>query len=139
MEELTGALFDRGIEVADRQNFPYVFQELNFQMSGLVSNDTAKSIGKFLATDMVITGDFTDLDSIFRYRTSAINVETAIRASVTRQDVRSDDVIRRMLYTLVNQQRSTIVSRYGVNENNLPKTTGTFLDRGFLFTRACSH
>jgi len=30
MEELTGALVDRGIEVADRQNLDYVFKELNF-------------------------------------------------------------------------------------------------------------
>ena len=96
MEELTGALFDRGIEVADRRNLAYVFQELNFQMSGAVSDETAKSVGKFLAADMVITGDFTDLDSLYRYRTSAINVETAVRASITRFDVRNDQTMRRM-------------------------------------------
>jgi hypothetical protein len=34
MEELTGALVDRDMEVADRQNLEYVYKELNFQMSG---------------------------------------------------------------------------------------------------------
>jgi len=133
MEELTGALFDRGIEVADRQNLEYVFQELNFQISGMVSDDTAKSVGRFLAADMVITGDLTDLNSLFRYRTSAINVETAVRASVTRQDVNADNTTRRMLATITNQQSTTRTTRYGVSENIMPQTAGAFLDRGIMF------
>ena len=35
MEEITGALFDRGIEVADRRNLAYVYQELGFQSRGM--------------------------------------------------------------------------------------------------------
>ena len=133
MEELTGALFDRGIEVADRQNLAYVYQELNFQMSGDVSDETAKSIGKFLAADMVITGDLTDLDSLYRYRTSAINVETAVRASVTRLNVRADDAMRRMVTALANQQSTVRAAKYGVSEDKTPQTAGTFLDRGIMY------
>jgi hypothetical protein len=44
MEELTGALVDRGMEVADRQNLEYVYRELDFQMSGSVSEDSARSM-----------------------------------------------------------------------------------------------
>jgi len=78
MEELTGELFDRGFEVADRQNLAYVYQELNFQMSGNVSDETAKYIGKFLAADMVITGSLTSHDDMYRFWTRAIRVETAV-------------------------------------------------------------
>ena len=133
MEELTGALFDRGIEVADRQNLVYVYKELNFQMSGDVSDESAKSIGKFLAADMVITGDLIDLDNLFRYRTNAINVETAVRSSVTRFDVRSDIEIRRTIENIINQHTITKISKYGVSEEKIPKTSGAFLDRGILF------
>lgn len=133
MEELTGALFDRGIEVADRQNLEYVYKELNFQMSGDVSDETAKSIGKFLAADMVITGQLLDLDSIYRYRTSAINVETAIRASVMRLDVRSDKTTRRMITALANQHTTVKTAKYGVSADITPQTAGTFLDRGIMF------
>ena len=97
MEELYGALFDRGIEVADRQNLAYAFQELNFQMSGYVSDETARSIGKFLGADVVITGQLTGFGGAYRYRTSALNVETAARDSITRFDVRDDQKLRRMI------------------------------------------
>jgi len=133
MEELTGALFDRGIEVADRRNLPYVFKELNFQMSGTVSDETAKSVGKFLAADMVITGDLIDLDSLYRYRTSVINVETAVRASVTRVDVRADRATRRMVATLARQQTVVTETKYGVSDDRTPQTAGTFLDRGIMY------
>jgi hypothetical protein len=43
MEELTGALVDRDMEVADRQNLEYVYQELKFQMSGELSDENARS------------------------------------------------------------------------------------------------
>jgi len=82
MEELTGALFDQGFEVADRNNLPFVYQELKFQMSGDISDETAQSIGKFLAATIVITGQLTDLDNTFRLRTNAIHVETATRTSI---------------------------------------------------------
>jgi len=133
MEELTGALFDRKIEVADRQNFEYVYKELNLQMSGDVSDESAKSVGKFLAADMVITGQLLDLDGIYRYRTSAISVETAVRASVTRLDVRSDKAARRMMAALANQKTTVKVAKYGVSADVTPQTAGTFLDRGIMF------
>jgi tetratricopeptide (TPR) repeat protein len=133
MEELTGALFDRNIEVADRQNLEYVYKELDFQMSGEVSEETAKSIGKFLAADMVITGQMLNLDNVYRYRTSAINVETAVRASVTRLDIRRDSETRRMVAAITNQQAAGKTEKYGVSADVTPRTAGTFLDRGIMF------
>jgi len=133
MEELTGALFDRGIEVADRQNLAYVYKELNFQMSGTVSDESAKSIGKFLAADMTITGSLTDLNGSYSYRISAVNVKTAVRASDTLLDVRADSATRRMVAALANQKTAVSVAKYGVSEDRIPQTAGTFLDRGIMF------
>jgi len=96
MEEFNGALHDLGILVVDRKNLAYVFQELNFQISGNVSEETARSIGKFLGADIVITGQLTSFGDSYRYRTNAINVETAARVSITRFDVRDDPELRRM-------------------------------------------
>ncbi|MDR3130531.1 MAG: hypothetical protein LBU18_03215 [Treponema sp.] len=88
MEELAGALVDRDMEVADRQNLGYVYKELNLQMSGDVSDESARFIDKFLGADIVITGQLTELGGPYRYRASAIHVENATRDSVTRLDVR---------------------------------------------------
>ena len=102
-------------------------------MSGDVSDESAKSIGKFLGASMVITGQLIDLDGSYRYRTSAISVEEAVRASITRLNVRSDAETRRMIAALAKQQNKTKVAKYGVSEKTAPQTAGTFLDRGILF------
>jgi hypothetical protein len=87
MEELTGALVDRGMEVADRQNLEFVYKELNFQMSGEVSDEEVVSIGKFLGADMVITGSLRDdrfyngwgYTHYYRYGVNRFNVKDATR------------------------------------------------------------
>jgi tetratricopeptide (TPR) repeat protein len=133
MEELTGALVDRSMEVADRQNLEYVYRELNFQMSGDVSDESARSIGKFLGVDLVITGQLTELGGPYRYRANAINVETATRDSVTRLDVRGDAATQRMITALANQKPAVKTASYGEGGSSAPKTAGAFLDRGLLF------
>jgi len=133
MEELTGALFDRGIEVADRRNLDYVYRELNFQMSGDVSDESAVSIGKFLGANMVITGQLLNLNDAYRYRVSAIHVEKATRASVIRLDVRGDAATQRRIAAIANQRTTVKTSKYGVSEDKTPQTAGTFLDRGIMF------
>ena len=97
MEELNGELFDRGIDVVDRQNLAHVLEELNFQMSQYVSEETARSLGLFLGADVVITGQLTGFGNMYRYRTNAINVETAARVSITRFDVQNDRELQRMI------------------------------------------
>jgi tetratricopeptide (TPR) repeat protein len=133
MEELTGALVDRRMEVADRQNLNYVYRELDLQMSGDVSDESARSIGKFLGADLVITGQLTEMGGPYRYRANAVSVENATRDSVTRLDVRGDAALRRMIVALANQKVAIKTASYGESENAAPQTVGTFLDRGILF------
>jgi tetratricopeptide (TPR) repeat protein len=130
MEELTGALVDRGMEVADRQNLEYVYRELNLQMSGDVSDESAVSIGKFLGATMVVTGQLTELGGPYRYRASTVNVENATRASVTRLDVRGDAETRRMIAALARQKTAVKTASYGEGDKPAPGTAGSFLDRG---------
>ena len=133
MEELTGGLFDRKIEVADRQNLEYVYRELGFQMSDDVSDKSAQSIGKFLGAQLVITGQLTDIGATYRLRFNAIHVENAVRASVPRYDVRNDRAMQSMVTSLARQTTTTKTAKYGVTEQTKPQTAGTFLDRGILF------
>ena len=96
IEELIGALIDNGIKVVDRKNLDHVYKEQNFQMSGDVSDESALSIGKFLGASIAVTGQLTAFGDSYRYRISALNVETASPVSITRLDVRSDSNLRRM-------------------------------------------
>ena len=103
MEELAGALFDRKIEIADRQNLDIVYRELTFQTSGDVSDTTVQSLGKFLGAEMVITGQMRPLGTTYRFTANAIHVEKATRASIPRLTVRNDREIQNMI-TALNQQ-----------------------------------
>jgi tetratricopeptide (TPR) repeat protein len=128
IEELKGALFDKGIEVVDRQNLEFVRRELHFQMSGEVSDESTVSIGKFLGAEYVITGDFSIVGNVYRYRVNAINVEQAIRASVSRVDVAGGRKMQNMIRTLENH--GIMDTSHSENRSTVPRTAGEFLDRG---------
>jgi len=133
MDELTGALVERGMEVADRRNLEYVKKELKFQLSGEVDEKTAQSIGKFLGAQMVITGQLILQGKNYRYRTSAVRVEKATLASITRLDVENDRAMKNLITAMEKQKTTVQTPKYGVDEKAVPKTAGTFLDRGILF------
>jgi hypothetical protein len=97
LEEIAGALFDRKIEVADRQSLEHVMAELDFQMSGYVSDESALSIGRFLGAELVITGQLRYLGKTYRFQVNAVNVEDATRGSVIRLDVRNDRAMQNLM------------------------------------------
>jgi len=97
MEELTYELKTRGIKIVERQELKHVLEELNFQMSLYVSEESARSVGKFLGASVVIIGQLTNLGGVYRFRTNAIDVETAVRVSITRFDIQDDRELRRMI------------------------------------------
>jgi tetratricopeptide (TPR) repeat protein len=133
MDELTGALVERGVEVADRRNLDYVYKELKFHASGEVNEKTAQSIGKFLGAQLVITGQLALQGKNYRYRASAIHVEKATLAAVIRLDVDNDRAMKNLVTAMEKQKTTVKTASYGVDEKTVPKTTGTFLDRGILF------
>jgi len=139
IEELTGALFDRNIEVADRQNLAFVYQELGFQMSGNVSDETSKSIGRFLYADKVITGHLFNMDGYYQLQINVIQVGETINTSSIQAIVQDDHVMRDIIMGLSNQQTSTNVAGYGRNEQARPRTAGAFLDRGIMFARRAEY
>ena len=100
METFNEAMMRGGIVVADRKNLDLAFRELDFGMSGFVSDETALSIGQILGTQFVVTGQFLDLGSVRRLSASAIQVETAIRQSAASFDVRNDGALREMIAAL---------------------------------------
>jgi tetratricopeptide (TPR) repeat protein len=90
MDELTGALVDLHINIVDRRNLDKVRQELNFQRSEDVNDETAQAIGKFLGASSVVTGQFVKVDGGYRCQLAAVNVETAQLESTVRLSVRLD-------------------------------------------------
>jgi hypothetical protein len=133
MDELTGALVDGRLEVAERRNLEYVYNELNFQMSGDVSDEIAVSIGKFLGARYVITGQLVKAGDPYRYRLSGINVKTAIQESSTRLNVHNDRTLQNFVTDIRQTSAVTTVADYGKRQSASLRAAGTYLDRGILF------
>jgi tetratricopeptide (TPR) repeat protein len=132
MEELTGALVNAGIEVADRNNLPYVYERLYLQDSEALSDQSAQAIGKFVAAQRVITGQLINMGDRYQYRVNAIHVERAARDSAANVFVRNDQEMQSMVAE--QQTAAPVASRYGVTEQTVPTTPGKFLDRGIMFS-----
>jgi TolB-like protein len=78
IEELTGALvMNRKVTVIERKSLDLIRKEMNLQLSGDVSDDSAQAIGKQLGAQAIVTGSLTNLGDVYRFRVKVINVETA--------------------------------------------------------------
>jgi tetratricopeptide (TPR) repeat protein len=132
MDELTGALVDGGLEVADRRNLAFVYKELNLQMSGDVSDESAVSIGKLLGASHVIFGQLINAGGSRRYRLSGVNTETAVQESSTRLSVRSDRALRDLIAAVKKDPVTAAAASYGESGGGPPKTAGAFFDRALL-------
>lgn len=80
IEELSAELLNsKQFVVVDRKNLDQVRDELNLQMSGDVSDQSAQSIGKFLGAQSIVTGSMQKIGNSYRLRFNTIAVETAER------------------------------------------------------------
>jgi TolB-like protein len=98
LDELT-ARFIRieGITVVDRTNLEVLQQEMDFQLSGEVSDETMQAIGKKLGVQTIVSGSLTSLGKVYRLTLRAIKVETAAVQGLERETVQSDDTLLALL------------------------------------------
>jgi TolB-like protein len=68
---------DKVFTVVDRSNLALARQELNFQMSGDVNDDTAVSIGEILGAQTIVSGTVSRIGGLVRLRARALDVKTA--------------------------------------------------------------
>jgi TolB-like protein len=78
IEEITDFLVnDSNLTVVDRSELELLQGEMNFQLSGKVSDESAQSIGKKLGAQTIISGSLTPFGRLWRMRIRALEVETA--------------------------------------------------------------
>jgi TolB-like protein len=78
IDDITAGLVDTDrYTIVDRRNLELLAQEMAFQLSGEVSDETALAIGRRLGAQMVISGAVNYLGEFYRLRVQAIEVETA--------------------------------------------------------------
>ena len=81
-EYILSGLSENGVNdgvfsVIDRKQIDVIRQELNFQLSGEVSDASAQKIGEMLGAQTIVSGTVTKIGSVYRIQTRAIEVQTA--------------------------------------------------------------
>ena len=91
IEELTGELVaGRRVTIVDRRNLALISQEMNLQLSGDVSDESAQAIGRKLGAQSIVSGTLTNMGSFYRFRVKVINVETAAIQTQVSLDLQND-------------------------------------------------
>jgi TolB-like protein len=114
IDETIALLVNLGnLTVVDRQNLETIRQEMDFQMSGEVSDESAQSIGRKLGAQIIVSGSIAPLGDLYRFRIRAIEVETAAIRGVDGQNIKLDGVLASL--TRNRSYRGPAVSRSAGN------------------------
>jgi TolB-like protein len=119
IEELSSYLAkNKNIIVVDRKSLDIIQHEMNFQMSGEVSDESAQSIGKKLGAQVIVTGSITELPRNYRLRLKALNVETAVIESTSSfSNIKIGDPVIAQLSTGVKAADATPIANRYVSED----------------------
>ena len=85
----------QGFAVVSRSDveLALVREQLDFDMSGEVDDQTAQRIGRFMGVQFIVAGEFEPIAGFFRFRARIVEVETSAIRGVYAANVRSDDII----------------------------------------------
>jgi len=98
LEELTDQLvIGRKMAIVDRQNLTAIREEMNFQYSGEVSDESMVSIGRFLGAHYIVSGSLTERGINYRLRFRVISIETARIISSVIIDIKNDTQVARLI------------------------------------------
>jgi TolB-like protein len=122
IEELIAYLVNDGnLTVVDRSNLEMLQREMNFQLSGEVSDESAQAIGKKLGAQTIISGSLTPFGNMWRMRIKALEVETARVQGVRTYTIKKDAVLSNLI-------PKTIGDTIGTGALNIVFGLGSYLD-----------
>ena len=128
IDEMMTALVRSGkVQVVDRANLELIRSEMNFQLSGDVSDSSAQRIGELLGAQSIISGNIEDMGSFQRMRFRVIAVETAAVQAMTSHNVRVDSQMTNLMRDSSGPARGLTQFPKGLNYS-----TGSKVGTGFL-------
>ena len=102
IDELVEAISTSGkLKVIERQYIDAIRKEMTIQLSGDVSDDEAKRIGRQLGAQFIVTGILVDIGGAYRFRVAAIDVESAVREASSSLNIDKTDP--QIVYLMPNQ------------------------------------
>ena len=112
---------NRKLTVADRANLEAIKKEMNFQLSGEVSDATMKEIGAMVGADVVIHGNLNKIGDIFMLTLQALDVTKATVLDMYRKNVELDDISMRLMMVSFGEGGKVvnIGDRYSTKEKGI--------------------
>ncbi|MDR0668652.1 MAG: DUF4384 domain-containing protein [Treponema sp.] len=109
-EELWGRFEHSGkFVMVDRRNLERIRTEMNYQMSGQVNDESARSIGRQYGAQYILYGQLTSLGDEYRLVIYATDIETA-SSSQRAHTVKPDNRLSSLLRTSLDDQISRAVT-----------------------------
>ncbi|WP_010255748.1 CsgG/HfaB family protein [Treponema primitia] len=128
IEELTAILANNGnLIVVDRSEMALLQREMDFQLSGEVSDESAQSIGKKLGAQTIISGVLNPLGTVWRMRVKALEVETARIQGIQTYTIKRDAVFSSLLSKVPKKPR-TAGEKIGTGALNIVLGLGSYLE-----------
>ena len=95
---LSSYFVNRGyFTVVDRSTLDLVQQEINFHLSGAVSDETAQAIGRIIGTETMIAGSVLPLGNEFILVLRAVSVETGVIQGMHSQNIEIDSRVAALM------------------------------------------
>jgi TolB-like protein len=106
IDELNNAIVNIGtLTVVDRQQLDLIMQEMQFQESGMVSDESAQEIGRMLGAQYIVSGSIELVAGSYRFRTRALTVENATIVYSGSQNVAAND---RVIASLIKDSEGPV-------------------------------
>ncbi|MDR0501998.1 MAG: penicillin-binding protein activator LpoB, partial [Treponema sp.] len=108
IEELIGHIVNDGkLTVVDRANLETIRQEMNFQLSGEVSNESMQAIGQKLGAQSIISGQIIDSGAGIRLRIRIISIESAQVPGIYSANLTQDNRLTHLTRTVAPAQSAS--------------------------------
>ncbi|MDR0876809.1 MAG: CsgG/HfaB family protein [Treponema sp.] len=131
IDELNGAIAIAGsLKPVERRRLSAIQDELKFNMSGDVSDESMQSIGQMLGAQNIVMGSIEIIGSVYRIRFQALSAETATIQYAFSQNIKSDSVLASLLKGTNALVDFTPGERFGTAGLNLVFGLGSFLIEG---------
>jgi TolB-like protein len=128
IEELNNAIVNEGwLTVVDRRQLDLIMQEMQFQESGFVSEESAQEIGRLTGAQYIISGSMERIGQSYRFRAQALGVETAVIAYSYSRTVEEDAIVRNLAGANQQVQDFTEAERKSAKTMNLVFGLGSFV------------
>jgi hypothetical protein len=130
IDELNNAIVNNGrLTAVDRQRLDLIRQELDFNDSGEVSNESAQQIGRMVGAQMIISGSLALAGSSYRFRVQALEVETAAIKYSYSQNIQNDQLVK----TLMASGADAEIADFSTNERVKAAALNLFFGAGSFF------